>query len=61
MPIDRQINVGIAPYAVHRSESNFANPDRFDPDRWNEENRKKIHPGAYFPFSKGIFCILVKL
>jgi len=46
-------SVWIAPYAIHHSPLNYENPNTFDPDRWNEERRSKIHPYAFLPFSKG--------
>lgn len=34
-------------------EKYFPNPERFDPERFNDENKKKIVHGSYMPFSVG--------
>lgn len=31
----------------------FPNPERFDPERFNDENKKNIVQGSYMPFSIG--------
>lgn len=43
--------VMIAPWTIHRSPANWANADRFDPDRFVREG--DIPPGAYIPFGLG--------
>ncbi|MFE6249486.1 cytochrome P450 [Streptomyces niveus] len=42
----------ISPYAVHRDPDLYADPDRFDPDRWLED-RPQPPKNAYFPFGTG--------
>jgi len=39
--------------AFHNDERFFENPSKFDPERFNEENVKKLNPFAYLPFSEG--------
>ncbi|KAJ6649589.1 putative cytochrome P450 9f2 [Pseudolycoriella hygida] len=39
--------------AIHHDERYYENPDKFDPERFNEENRGKIDPGTYLPFGIG--------
>ncbi len=31
----------------------FPNPERFDPERFSDENKKNIVQGSYIPFSVG--------
>ncbi|KAK4882967.1 hypothetical protein RN001_006286 [Aquatica leii] len=40
-------------FGLHRDHKYFINPERFDPERFNEENKSKIHPYAYLPFGIG--------
>jgi cytochrome P450 len=41
------------PWTVHRDERWFADPQRFDPDRWSDAFTKGLPRFAYFPFSGG--------
>ncbi|XP_072748317.1 cytochrome P450 9e2-like isoform X2 [Anoplolepis gracilipes] len=40
-------------YALHRDPKYFPNPDKFDPERFNEENKDNIVPYTYLPFGHG--------
>lgn len=42
----------ISTAGLHYDERYFENPDKFDPERFNEENRGKIDPGTYLPFGE---------
>ena len=42
-----------SPYVTGRLPEFFEDPLRLDPDRWNEENSKKIQPGLYTAFHWG--------
>lgn len=52
-----QIQVGdgfwIPVYAIHRDEQYYADPDRFDPERFSEQNSGNIQTGTYMPFGIG--------
>lgn len=38
---------------LHRNSQYFSNPDKFDPERFSEENKSDIHPSTYMPFGAG--------
>lgn len=40
-------------YALHQDESNFPEPQMFDPERFSPENVDKIQPFTYLPFGTG--------
>ncbi|XP_051157199.1 cytochrome P450 9e2-like [Leptopilina boulardi] len=40
-------------YALHHDENNFPNPEKFDPERFNDDNKKNINPHSYIPFGVG--------
>jgi cytochrome P450 family 9 len=46
-------NVLISMYAIHRDPQYYPDPDRFDPERFSDENKSKIHPYTYLPFGTG--------
>ncbi|XP_058823827.1 cytochrome P450 4d2-like [Topomyia yanbarensis] len=47
------VDIAILIYAMHNNPEVFPDPDRFDPERFNEENSSKRHPYSYIPFSAG--------
>lgn len=49
--LKRGCMVMIAPWTIHRSQANWTNPDRFDPDRFVREG--DVPTGAYIPFGLG--------
>lgn len=52
-----QLNVGdgiwIPTYALHMDAQYFPNPEKFDPERFNDENKSSIRSGTYLPFGIG--------
>lgn len=48
----------VIPYVIHRDARWFAEPDKFDPERFSPENEKNIPKYAYLPFGGGArICI----
>jgi cytochrome P450 len=45
--------VVMSPYVMQRDARYFADPERFEPDRWTPEFRAALPPFAYFPFGGG--------
>lgn len=45
--------VMIPVFAMHRDEHFFAEPDRFQPERFGEERKSEIVQGTYLPFGVG--------
>src|SRR5712691_9519833 len=43
----------MSPYIVHRDARHYADPERFNPDRWTPEFRAALPKFAYFPFGGG--------
>lgn len=43
----------IPPYLMHRNPEYWAQPEKFDPQRFSPENIEKRHIGAYLPFAIG--------
>jgi cytochrome P450 family 9 len=50
---DKGVSIMMPFYEFHHDEKYFPDPQKFDPERFNEENRKKINPDAYMPFGSG--------
>ncbi|XP_055696373.1 cytochrome P450 6a9-like [Lutzomyia longipalpis] len=51
--IKKKSKVLISSYAIHRDPEIYPNPDKFDPDRFTEDNIKARHPYAWLPFGEG--------
>lgn len=39
--------------AIHRDPKYFPNPEKFDPERFGDENKGNIIPYSYIPFGVG--------
>lgn len=40
-------------YGFHHDSKYFPNPEKFDPERFSDENKHNIIPGTYLPFGIG--------
>lgn len=45
--------VGIPIHAIHMDEKYFPQPQKFDPERFSDDNKHNIKPGTYMPFGIG--------
>lgn len=51
--IEKGTSVVIPVQGLHYSEEYFPEPNKFDPDRFNEQNVAQIKPYTYLPFGDG--------
>lgn len=51
--IEKGSNIQFSMYSLHRDPKYYPNPNKFDPERFNDENKHKIMPGTYLPFGIG--------
>nr|NP_001352299.1 Cytochrome P450 6k1-like [Trachymyrmex cornetzi] len=51
--IEKDTPVYISMLGLHYDPKYFPNPNKFDPERFNEENNRNRPPCVYFPFGEG--------
>lgn len=51
--IEKGTNIYIPLYGFHQDPKYFSDPDRFNPERFSDENKATIISGTYIPFSIG--------
>jgi cytochrome P450 family 9 len=51
--VEKGTTVVIPVMALHRDPQYFSEPNKFDPERFSDENKSKIVPGSYLPFGLG--------
>ena len=39
--------------AIHMDPENYPEPEKFDPERFSDENKRNRHPMAFLPFGDG--------
>ncbi|EFA09240.1 cytochrome P450 9e2 [Tribolium castaneum] len=51
--LEKNTNVIVPIFGIHRDAKNFPEPNRFDPERFSDENKANIRPYTYLPFGAG--------
>ncbi|XP_072396671.1 cytochrome P450 9e2-like [Diabrotica undecimpunctata] len=51
--IKKGMSIWMPVYPIHRDPKYYPDPDKFDPERFNEQNKSKINPYTYLPFGLG--------
>jgi cytochrome P450 family 6 len=51
--IEKGTNIVIPILGIHYDEEYYPDPEKFDPERFNEENKKSRHHYAHLPFGEG--------
>lgn len=51
--IEKGVMVTVPIYGIHHDPKYFADPEKFDPERFSDDNKKSILPGTYIPFGLG--------
>lgn len=51
--IEKGTSVWLPIYPIHRDSKYYPNPEKFDPERFTDENKISIVPGTYIPFGIG--------
>ena len=51
--IPKGLDVLMSQYVLHHDPRYFAEPEKFNPDRWTKEMKAKLPRFAYFPFGGG--------
>nr|WET52702.1 cytochrome P450 [Phaedon brassicae] len=51
--IEKGTQMWMSVWSIHHDANYFPNPEKFDPERFNEERKKEIYPYSYIPFGSG--------
>lgn len=51
--MEKDTRVIIPVYGIQHDEEYFPDPEKFDPERFNETNKHNIQPFTYLPFGDG--------
>lgn len=50
---ERGLPIWISVYGLHHDPKYYPEPEKFDPERFSDENKHNIVPGTYLPFGLG--------
>lgn len=53
LTIEKDTLIFIPVYGIHYNADIYPQPEKFDPERFNEEQKKERHPMAHIPFGEG--------
>ncbi|XP_045483362.1 probable cytochrome P450 6a14 [Harmonia axyridis] len=51
--LEKGIRVMIPVMGIHRDPEHYPDPEKFDPERFSEENKRNIKPFTFLPFGEG--------
>lgn len=51
--IEKGKSIWIPIFAIHNDPKYYPEPEKFDPERFSDENKRLIVPGAFLPFGLG--------
>lgn len=51
--LEAGLTIWIPVMGIHRDPNHYPDPEKFDPERFNELNKKNIKPFSYLPFGTG--------
>lgn len=51
--LDKDCSIWMPIYCLHHDPKYFPDPEKFDPERFNDENKDLIQPFTYLPFGAG--------
>ncbi|XP_049762221.1 probable cytochrome P450 6a14 [Schistocerca cancellata] len=51
--LDKGTPIIVTVYGLHHDPNIFPDPERFDPERFSEEQKAQRHPYVYLPFGEG--------
>ncbi|KAK9884812.1 hypothetical protein WA026_009039 [Henosepilachna vigintioctopunctata] len=56
--LEKGVRVMISVAGIHHDPDYYADPEKFDPDRFSEDNKKNLTPNSFLPFGEGPrYCI----
>jgi cytochrome P450 family 6 len=53
LTIPKGTTVQLPAFSLHRDPEHYPDPDKFDPERFNDENSKARNPFTFLPFAEG--------